>query len=213
MGWSRHCLRSSGILQRAVVAGHGCAERTPCDSVAGLIQAHQRRFQAAAFRQQIRFRHVHVLQRKSRSHRCAQGPLAMNVVGLEAGASVSTRIRGCDRSRSRLGPDDGDVGDGARGDPHLSPLMTYSLPTFLARVRHAAGIRSEIRLSQAEAAELFTFLHGRQPCFFLFVATELVNWIHAEARLHAHKTAHAGVAALELLRHEAVFHVPMPAQP
>ena len=47
---------------------------------------------------------------------------------------------------------------------------------------------------------------GSQVCFLL-VAAELVNRIHAQARLHADKAAHARVAALEFLRHQAVFHV------
>ena len=46
-------LAQQGILQRAVVAGHGGAERSPSDAIAGLVQTHQWGFQATGFRQQI----------------------------------------------------------------------------------------------------------------------------------------------------------------
>ena len=42
---------------------------------------------------------------------------------------------------------------------------------------------------------------------FLLVATEGVDGIHHESRLHADETAHARVATLQFLRHQAVFHV------
>ena len=89
----------------------------------------------------------------------------------------------------------------------FSPLSTYSLPTLLGAGAHAAGVRAEVGLSQAEAAELLAFLHRRQPGLLLLFAAELVNGIHAQRRLHADKAAHAGVAALEFLGHEAVFDV------
>ena len=41
----------------------------------------------------------------------------------------------------------------------------------------------------------------------LLFAAELVDWIHAQARLHTDKAADARVAAFEFLRHEAVFHI------
>ena len=51
----------------------------------------------------------------------------------------------------------------------FSPLSTYSLPTFSGAGPHAAGVRAEARLSQAEAAELFALLHGGQPGILLLV--------------------------------------------
>ena len=56
-------LTQQRILQCAVIARHCCAERSPGDAVAGLIQAHQWRFQAAGFGQQIRLGDVNILQR------------------------------------------------------------------------------------------------------------------------------------------------------
>src|SRR5262249_172582 len=72
---------------------------------------------------------------------------------------------------------------------------------------HAAGVRSEPRLSEAEAAELFARGHRRQPGVLLLVRTESVDRVHAERRLHADKAAESGVAAFQLLHHEAVLDV------
>src|SRR3984957_789468 len=73
------------ILQRAVIACHRRAQRTPRNAVTRLVQAHQRRLQPATLRQKIRFRNVNILQRKSRRHRRPQRPFAVNVVCLESG--------------------------------------------------------------------------------------------------------------------------------
>ena len=124
---------------------------------------------------------VHVLQGKARSDRCAQRPLAVNVVGFESGA-----IRLDEESANailfvfHLCPDDRDVGDRAGGDPHLLAVDDVLIADFAGAGAHAAGIRSEIGLSQTEAAELLAFLHRRQPGFFLLVAAKFVDRIHAQ---------------------------------
>src|ERR1700728_396977 len=151
---------------------------------------------------------MHVLQRQTGCDRGAQRPLAMDVVGFESGAV------GFDQEAANaivlvfdFGPDDRDIGDGAGGDPHFFAINHVFGADFFGPGAHAAGVRAEVGFGQAEAAELFSLLHRRQPGLLLFVAPELVNWIHAESGLHAHETADARVAALKFLRHQAVFHV------
>ena len=132
----------------------------------------------------------------------------MDVVGFEAGAV------GFDQEAANaivlvfdFGPDDRDIGDGAGGDPHFFAINHVFGADFFGPGAHAAGVRAEVGFGQAEAAELFSLLHRRQPGLLLFVAPELVNGIHAKSGLHAHETADARVAALKFLRHQAVFHV------
>ncbi len=50
-------------------------------------------------------------------------------------------------------------------------------------------------------------MHGGQPFLFLFFAAKGIDGIHHQRRLHAHKRAHAAVAALQLLHHQAIFDV------
>ena len=106
-----------------------------------------------------------------------------------------------------FGPDDGDVGDGAGGDPHLLAVENVFVADLAGARAHAAGIGAEAGFGESEAAELFALLHRRQPGLFLLLAAEVVDGIHAQSRLHADEAAHAGVAALEFLRHQSVFDV------
>ena len=64
-----------------------------------------------------------------------------------------------------------------------------------------------MRFGEAEAADRFALLQQWQPFFFLRVRTERVDRIHHQRRLHRNKAAQAGIAALQFLRHQAVFHV------
>ncbi len=64
-----------------------------------------------------------------------------------------------------------------------------------------------MRLGKPEAADRFPLLQQRQPFIFLRVRTERVDRIHHQRRLHRNKAAQSGIAALEFLRHQAVFHV------
>src|SRR5664280_1241832 len=53
------------VLQRAIIASHSRANRSPRDAVARLVQAAQRRLQTARFGQQIFCRNTDILQRKT----------------------------------------------------------------------------------------------------------------------------------------------------
>lgn len=50
------------VFECGVVAGHGRADGAPGDAVAGLVEAHERGFEAAGFGQEIGFGDVDVLQ-------------------------------------------------------------------------------------------------------------------------------------------------------
>src|SRR5208282_1067668 len=106
-----------------------------------------------------------------------------------------------------LSPDDGDVGDAARGDPHLFAIENVFVAHFAGAGFHAPGIGAEAGFGESEAAELFAFLHGGQPGLLLLFAAEFIDWVHDESRLHADEAAHAAVAAFELLGHQSVFDV------
>src|ERR1035438_8905262 len=74
-----------------------------------------------------------------------------------------------------LRPDDGDVSDGSRRDPHLLAVNHVFAADFLGARAHAAGVRSEVGLGQAETAKLLALLHWRKPCLLLLLAAEFVN--------------------------------------
>ena len=84
----------------------------------------------------------------------------MNVVGFE------TLAIGLDEEATNLvvfvfhlGPYHGNVGDRTGGDPHLLAVQHVLIADFPGARAHAAGVRTEARLGQSKAAELFTLLH------------------------------------------------------
>src|SRR5664279_3791583 len=109
------------VLQRAVVTCHGGADGSPADAVARLVEATERRAESLGAGQQCVGGNADVLQREAGGDGGAQRPLAVDVGGLEAGG-----VGGDNEAADAvvfvgdLGPDDGDVGDGAGGDPPVS---------------------------------------------------------------------------------------------
>ncbi len=75
-----------GILERGVIAGHGGADGSPADAVAGLVEAHEGALEASGAGQQVGRGDADFLQGEAGGHAGAQGPLAVDLVGLEAGA-------------------------------------------------------------------------------------------------------------------------------
>jgi hypothetical protein len=107
-------LAEFGVLQGSVVAGHGRADGSPTDAVAGLVEAHEGALDSLCAGHDGREGHMHVLQREAAGVGGAQAPLAVNIVRGEAGAI------GFDQETTDLAPfvlilgkDHGHVGDGS----------------------------------------------------------------------------------------------------
>ncbi len=84
------------------------------------------------------------------------------------------------------------------------------MPDLFGASSHAAGIGTEVRFGQAEAADLFARLHHREPGLLLLVAAEGVDGIHGQRRVHADERADAAVAALQFLHDQSVFDIRHP---
>ena len=204
MGLFANCLRGLRVLQRRVVAGHRRAERAPADAVARLVQAAERALQAcharaANFRRGI----SQSVERQPGGHGSAQRPLAVHVVGFETWR-VFFHQEAANLFVFAFGPDHRDVRDRAAGDPHLLAVQNVAVALFHRARQHAAGIRAELRLGQAEAADGFARLQQRQPFVFLRVRAVGVNRIHHQRALHGNEAAQAGIAALQFLRDQSV---------
>ena len=151
---------------------------------------------------------AHILHGEAGGNGGAERPFAVDIVGAEAGEfGVDQKSADAAVFIVDLGPDDGDVGKGAAGDPHFFAVQDVVAAIFFCARAHAAGIGTEVRLGEAEAAEFFSRGHLRQPFIFLLVGTEGVDGIHAQGGLHADEAAHAGVAALGLLHDQAIFNI------
>src|SRR5580700_11824048 len=132
----------------------------------------------------------------------------MNVVGLESRAVFfDEEPANLVVLVFHLGPDDGNVGDAAGGDPHLLAVENVFVAHLAGAGSHAAGIGAETGLGESEAAELFALLHGWQPGLLLLFTAEGMDGIHDQRRLHADEAAHAGIATFEFLSYKSVLHV------
>src|SRR6202795_3620977 len=100
--------------------------------------------------------------------------LESRTVGLDQKSAYAIRFLGTPSVGTNLSPDHRHVGDRAGGDPHLFAVQDILFANLLCARSHAARIRSEVRFSQSEAAELFAFLHRGQPGIFLLVAAECI---------------------------------------
>jgi len=193
-------------LQRRVVAGHGGAQRAPADAIPRLIQATQRAAQPSDAREKIRNGNFAIGERETGGDGSAQRPLAVDVPRLEARRAFLNE-KAAHFFVLAFGPDDGNVGEGAVGDPHFFAVEDV-LAAFLDGAReHPAGVGAELRLGEAEAANGFAFLEQWEPFIFLGLASIGVNRVHHQAGLDGDETAQAGIAALEFLVHQAVGNV------
>jgi len=96
-----------------------------------------------------------------RSDRRAQAQLAVHLLALKPGRSVSTRKPVHLAVQSR--PHDRDVGDVAVGDPALHAVEHEAAVRALRAGAHAGGVRAEVRFGEAEAADRLAARHPRQP--------------------------------------------------
>ena len=109
-----------------------------------------------------------------------------------------------------LGPDDGDGGLRAVRDPHLGAVQHPAVLGLPRGRDHAAGVRAEVGLGEAEAADLLAGGEQREPVLLLLLGAEGVDRIHHQRALHRGERADAGVAPLELLHDQAVGDVVEP---
>src|SRR5213593_2567850 len=102
-----------GVIEGCVVAGHCRPQPAPRNSVAGLVEAHQGRFQSAGLGQQVFLRNGAVLEDELRSNRRAQGHLVLDLGRSEAPGSPLHKETA--HLIVYLRPDNRNIGDRAVG--------------------------------------------------------------------------------------------------
>ncbi len=198
-------LAHNRIGARRFVAIHGGADDAPADAISRLRKARQRRFQPLRLGQPATLAHAAIGKRKARRNRRAHRPFAVNVRRGEAGRTALHQKTLDARIAAR--PHYRDIGHAAVGDPGLLAVQHPGIAITRGRGAHPRGVRAEIRLGQAEAADGFAALQARQPPVLLLVRSICIDGIHHQRALHRNKAPQARIAALNLLHDEAVFHV------
>src|SRR5262249_5297739 len=103
-----------------------------------------------------------------------------------------------------LGPDDGEVGHGAVGDPHLGAVEDVAAVGARRARDHPARVGAVVGLGEPEAADDLALGHRRQPAAALLLGAVGVDRIHAQRTLHRDERAQPRIAALQLLHRQAV---------
>src|SRR5712691_3543183 len=103
-----------------------------------------------------------------------------------------------------FGPDDGDIGNTAIGNPHFGAIQDVRIAIASRCCAHTAGVAARIRLGQPEAAYGLAARHTWQPALLLLLGTELVDGEHSQRALHRDERPQTTIARLQLLARQAV---------
>ena len=109
-----------------------------------------------------------------------------------------------------LGPDQGDIGHGRIGDPHLVAAEAIAARGTLGPGRHRARIGAVVGLGEAKAADDLAGCELRQVFAALRLAAELEDGMHDQRGLHRHGGAIAGIHPLDLPRDQSIGDVAEP---
>ncbi|MEY3262096.1 MAG: hypothetical protein RLZZ620_1147 [Pseudomonadota bacterium] len=191
-----------GVLDGRVVTGHRRAERAPGDAKAGVVEARERPTEALHAGEQAILGDAAVLEDELGGDRGLQGVFAVHLRRGEA------RVTLLDDEAADLAvelrPDHGDMRQGAVGDPHLRAVEHVAVAVIDGLGQHAARVRAEVGLGEAEAADHAAGGHLGEVLQPLGFSAEAADGVHREAALHRDEAAQARVAALQLLADQAV---------
>ncbi len=154
--------------------------------------------------------HADVLEDQFGGGLAAQSELAVDGAAGQAGG-VGGHEEGGDPlvagGVGRAGEEQHDVGPGAVGDEHLAAVDDVVVAVAHRPGREVAGVGAGARLGEAEAADVRAGGEPRQPLPLLLLAPPGRDGLGDEAEGDRDDAAHRGVAAAELLRHQAVREV------
>src|SRR5207249_10291155 len=154
------------VLERPVVARHRRAHRRPRNTVARLAEAAERPAETFHVRELVLERNLTILERQLRGDRGAHRELAVDVERRETGCAALDE-EAPDLAVVLLGPDHGDVGDGAVGDPELGPVQDVRVALPPGARLHRARVGAMVGLGETEAPDLLARGEAREPLLLL----------------------------------------------
>src|ERR1019366_10536403 len=157
------------------------------------------------------FLHAHVFENELARYACAEADLVVDDARLEA-ARVGRHEKAAHfaAGAADLRPDERDLGEVAVGDPALRAVDDVAVAIVDRGREHAARVRPEVGLGEAEAADDLALGHLGQELRLLLFGAERVDRVHDERPLHARERPDARIPALELLHGQAVADVAQP---
>src|SRR5208337_3462278 len=160
-----------------------------------LIQAAKWTPQAGDAGEEIFLWNLAIAERQAGSHRSAQRPFSVNVPRLETRSSLFHQ-ESANFFVFAFGPNHGNIGEGAIGDPHFFAVENVTASLFRRPRQHASGIGAELRLREAEGANRFPGAQTGKPLIFLRVAAKSEDRVHHQGALHGNEATQARIAPL-----------------
>ena len=181
----------------------GGAHRTPGDPVARVVEARERSAQPVHAGQQVLRRHEHVVHDDLAGDRGAQAEFPLDF-GRAQALHFFVEDKAADHAVFGFRPHHKDIRDRRIGNPHLGAVQTIAARHRRGPGRHARRVRSVIGFGQTKAADPLARGQLGQVFLALRRAAEIVDRVHDQTRLHAHRRAIAAVDALDLARDQPI---------
>ena len=134
-------------------AGHCSTEGAPRNAVAGVVEAGKRTAEALHPRKHAVLGDLAVLEDEFRGDARLQRMLSLHLWRGESRVVLLDDEAANDAVK--FGPDHGEVGDAAVGDPHLGTVEEVMVPHVLGFGDHVAWVGTVIGLGQPKATDEF----------------------------------------------------------
>src|SRR5882672_4347776 len=194
-----------GVFEGCLECAHLDAGRRPTHHVSRHPQHACGIAERIATLQAVRFGHPYILHRDLAVLDHLERDLVLDFLDAETGCRLVLDDESLDLVVAEVArPDDGDVAPWCVADP---PLLSIKNPgiafTLGRRGQTAARSRTDQRLGEAEAADLFQACHRRQPFLLLLLGAVEIDRSHRQTTVDAEERAERRIGARQLHRDEA----------
>ena len=191
-----------GVLAGDVEATFSSSQRTPCDAVPGTGKAPKWTLQSLGIRQHILLWDEAVRQLDSSGDAGTQGHFTFD---LRCGESLERALNNeaANRVTVVFSPDDCEICDGRRGDPHLGTVQHVTTINFLGTRGHGSWVRPGIGLCKTEASDELSSGKLGKELLLLCLRSVFVDGIHDKGALHGPRAAVGTVDSLDLAGYQA----------
>src|SRR5882672_5103971 len=193
-----------GVFEGCLECAHLDAGRRPTHHVSRHPQHACGIAERIAALQAVRFRHPYILQRNLAVLDHLERNLVLDLLDAETGRRLVLEDEALYLVVREIAcPDDGEVAPWRVTDPPLLSIENPAIAFTLGRCgQTAARSRTDQRLGEAEAADLFETRHLRQPFLLLLLGAIEIDRAHREAAVYAPERAERRVDARDLHRDE-----------
>src|SRR6202166_2237313 len=193
-----------GVFDGCLECAHLDAGRRPTHHVSRHPQHARGIAERIAALQAVRLGHPYILQRDLTVLDHLERNLVLDLLDAETGCRLVLDDESLHLIIAKIaGPDNRDVAPWRVADPALLSIENPAVAFALGRCgQTAARSRTDQRLGEAEASDLFPARHRRQPFLLLLLGAIEIDRAHRQAAVHAEEGAERRVGARQFHRDE-----------